>query len=123
MIATWFQGPAQKFIEASRECFERSVNILHQHWEFRFAAQAIVDDDDGIPPLQSFQHGRHLHVGFVTAHERAAVDGHDDGKGAVAFIGNKASDCVIVPVTLAGSSALSLEIAIQELEDALHVVF
>jgi len=29
MTATWFQGPAQKFIEASREGFNKGVNILH----------------------------------------------------------------------------------------------
>jgi hypothetical protein len=29
MIATWFQGPASKFIEVSREGFDRGVNILH----------------------------------------------------------------------------------------------
>jgi hypothetical protein len=29
MTATWFQGPATKFIEVSREGFDRGVNILH----------------------------------------------------------------------------------------------
>ena len=29
MMATWFQGPAAEFITASREGFERGVNILH----------------------------------------------------------------------------------------------
>ena len=29
MTATWFQGPAQAFIEVSREGFDRGVNILH----------------------------------------------------------------------------------------------
>ena len=29
MTATWFQGPAQKFIEVSRVGFERGVSILH----------------------------------------------------------------------------------------------
>ena len=29
MMATWFQGPAEKFIEASREGFGRDVSILH----------------------------------------------------------------------------------------------
>jgi hypothetical protein len=29
MTATWFQGPAARFIEVSREGFERGVNILH----------------------------------------------------------------------------------------------
>lgn len=29
MTATWFQGPARKFIEVSRDGFNRGVNILH----------------------------------------------------------------------------------------------
>lgn len=29
MTATWFQGPAQDFIEVSREGFNKGVNILH----------------------------------------------------------------------------------------------
>ena len=29
MMATWFQGPAEGFIEVSRQGFERGVNILH----------------------------------------------------------------------------------------------
>ena len=29
MTATWFQGPARRFVEVSREGFERGVNILH----------------------------------------------------------------------------------------------
>jgi hypothetical protein len=29
MMATWFQGPADKFIEVSREGFEKGVSILH----------------------------------------------------------------------------------------------
>ena len=29
MTATWFQGPAQRFIEVSRQGFEKGVNILH----------------------------------------------------------------------------------------------
>ncbi|MEP7304264.1 MAG: nuclear transport factor 2 family protein [Acidobacteriota bacterium] len=29
MTATWFQGPAPRFIEVSREGFNRGVNILH----------------------------------------------------------------------------------------------
>ena len=28
-MATWFQGPARRFIEASRDGFERGANILH----------------------------------------------------------------------------------------------
>lgn len=29
MSATWFQGPAREFIRASRDAFDRGVNILH----------------------------------------------------------------------------------------------
>ncbi len=29
MMATWFQGPAEEFIQVSREGFERGVRILH----------------------------------------------------------------------------------------------
>jgi hypothetical protein len=29
MMATWFQGPARRFIEVSRDGFERGANILH----------------------------------------------------------------------------------------------
>src|SRR5918992_247503 len=29
MTATWFQGPARKFIEVSREGFDKGVSILH----------------------------------------------------------------------------------------------
>jgi hypothetical protein len=29
MTATWFQGPADKFIEVSRAAFQRGVVILH----------------------------------------------------------------------------------------------
>ena len=29
MTATWFQGPAEKFVEVSRAGFEKGVNILH----------------------------------------------------------------------------------------------
>ena len=29
MTATWFQGPAEKFIEVSAESFKKGVNILH----------------------------------------------------------------------------------------------
>jgi hypothetical protein len=30
MTATWFQGPARDFIEASRKLFDQGANILHQ---------------------------------------------------------------------------------------------
>ncbi len=34
MNATWFQGPAEKFIEVSREGFNKGVNILHSYGGF-----------------------------------------------------------------------------------------
>jgi hypothetical protein len=34
MNATWFQGPAGKFIEVSREGFNKGVNILHSYGGF-----------------------------------------------------------------------------------------
>ena len=34
MNATWFQGPAEKFIEVSREGFNKGVNILHFYGGF-----------------------------------------------------------------------------------------
>ena len=29
MMATWFQGPAERFIEVSRDGWNKGVNILH----------------------------------------------------------------------------------------------
>ncbi len=29
MMATWFQGPAERFIEVSREGWDKGVSILH----------------------------------------------------------------------------------------------
>jgi len=34
MNATWFQGPAEKFIEVSREGFNKGVSILHFYGGF-----------------------------------------------------------------------------------------
>ena len=34
MNATWFQGPAEKFVEVSREGFNQGVNILHLYGGF-----------------------------------------------------------------------------------------
>ena len=34
MTATWFQGPASKFVEVSREGFNKGVNILHAQGSF-----------------------------------------------------------------------------------------
>src|SRR3989442_13906482 len=34
MNATWFQGPAEQFIEVSREGFNKGVNILHFYGGF-----------------------------------------------------------------------------------------
>ncbi len=29
MLATWFDGPAERFIEVSRQAFDRGITILH----------------------------------------------------------------------------------------------
>jgi hypothetical protein len=44
MTATWFQGPAQDFIEVSRKGFEAGVNILHQlgGWSCELAGARAV---------------------------------------------------------------------------------
>lgn len=44
MTATWFQGPAQKFIEASREAFNQGANILHLlgGWTCEIAAERAI---------------------------------------------------------------------------------
>ena len=44
MTATWFQGTAQKFIEVSREGFDRGVNILHSlgGWTCEIAGQRAI---------------------------------------------------------------------------------
>jgi hypothetical protein len=44
MTATWFQGPASKFIEVSRQGFERGVNILHflGGWSCDIAAERAI---------------------------------------------------------------------------------
>jgi hypothetical protein len=59
MIATWFQGPASKFIEVSREGFNRGVNILHLLGGF---SCDIVDD-------------RAIAQTKMTISQRALVDG------------------------------------------------
>ena len=38
MMATWFQGPAERFIEVSREGWDKGVSILH------FLGGSAVDD-------------------------------------------------------------------------------
>jgi hypothetical protein len=59
MTATWFQGPAQQFIEASREAFNRGVNILHTlgGWTCEVA---------GLRAISQVK---------MTIHQRAPVDG------------------------------------------------
>jgi hypothetical protein len=59
MTATWFQGPAAKFIEVSREGFERGVNILH----FQGAHTADIRGTRAIAQTK------------MQIHQRAAVDG------------------------------------------------
>jgi hypothetical protein len=44
MTATWFQGPAQKFIEVSREGFNKGVHILHSlgGWTCEIAGKRAI---------------------------------------------------------------------------------
>ena len=59
MTATWFQGPASRFIEISREGFERGVNILH----FQGAHTADVAGSRAVAQTK------------MQIHQRATVDG------------------------------------------------
>jgi len=59
MTATWFQGPAQKFIEVSREGFSKGVNILH----FLGGWTCDVHGDRAVSQVK------------MTIHQRAEVDG------------------------------------------------
>ncbi len=59
MTATWFQGPAAKFIEVSRAGFERGVSILH------FLGGSTVDLVDHRAIAQT----------KMTINQRAQVDG------------------------------------------------
>jgi hypothetical protein len=59
MSATWFQGPAEKFIEVSRAGFDKGVSILH------FLGGTSVD----------LKGGRAIAQTKMTISQRAAVDG------------------------------------------------
>jgi len=59
MSATWFQGPARDFIRASREAFDRGVNILH-------VLGGMTVDIAG---------GRAIAQTRMTIHQRAPLDG------------------------------------------------
>ena len=59
MSATWFQGPAEEFIEVSRAGFDNGVSILH------FLGGASVDLNDRRATAQT----------KMTISQRAAVDG------------------------------------------------
>ena len=59
MTATWFQGPAEKFIEVSKAGFDKGVSILH------FLGGASVD----------VQGERAIAQTKMTISQRAAVDG------------------------------------------------
>jgi hypothetical protein len=59
MSATWFQGPAEKFVEVSRAGFEKGVNILH------FVGGSTVD----------VKGARAISQTRMTIHQRAPVDG------------------------------------------------
>jgi hypothetical protein len=59
MTATWFQGPAEQFIAASREGFNRGVHILHTlgGWTCDIAGSRAISQVK------------------MTIHQRAALDG------------------------------------------------
>lgn len=59
MTATWFQGPAEKFIEVSRAGFEKGVSILH------FLGGSSVDAKGDRAVAQT----------KMTINQRASVDG------------------------------------------------
>ena len=59
MTATWFQGPAKKFIEARRAGFERGVSIIH----FLGATSIDINDHRAIAQTK------------MTIDQRASVDG------------------------------------------------
>lgn len=59
MIATWFQGPAQEFIDVSRQGFERGVSIMHTLGGF-------TCDIVGTRAIAQTR---------MTIHQRATVDG------------------------------------------------
>ena len=59
MMATWFQGPADRFIAISREGFERGVNILH------FLGGSTIDLAGNRAVAQT----------KMQIHQRAAIDG------------------------------------------------
>ena len=59
MTATWFQGPAEKFIEVSRAGFDQGVSILH----FLGGSSVDVADDRAIAQTK------------MTINPRAQVDG------------------------------------------------
>jgi SnoaL-like domain len=59
MMATWFQGPAERFIEVSREAWNRGVNILH------FLGGSSIDVAGARAIAQT----------KMTISQRAAVDG------------------------------------------------
>src|SRR5215472_3351163 len=59
MMATWFQGPAQRFIEVSREGWNKGVNILH----FLGGSSIDIAGDRAIAQTK------------MTISQRASVDG------------------------------------------------
>ena len=60
MTATWFQGPAAKFIEVSREGFEKGVSILH------FLGGSTVDLEGNRAVIQT----------KMTISQRGTCEGH-----------------------------------------------
>ena len=62
MTATWFQGPAEKFIEVSRAGFEKGVSILHFLGGTSVGGQGRAgdraDEDDDQPARRGRRRGR-----------------------------------------------------------------
>ena len=66
MTATWFQGPAEKFIEVSRAGFEKGVSILHflggTSVEVKGDRGDRADEDDDQPARRRRRRGRRRRV-------------------------------------------------------------
>ena len=69
MNATWFQGPAEKFIEVSRDVFNKGVNILRS---LRRSRHRSNQDDDQPESAGTQRHrGCDLHWPDVRLHAEA----------------------------------------------------
>jgi len=83
MTATWFQGPASRFIEVSREGFDRGVNILHalNGWSCDIAGSRAISQ----AKMNIFQRARSMACSSTSP---AGAGSHDfferrDGRWAI----------------------------------------